>query len=205
MLERGDGGPAVREVQARLESLGYWIGPVDGVFSDLTVQAVFAFQKANGLAIDGVVGPGVTAALDAPMPIAVRSTQGGVFEVDKDRQLLIYAVDGQARWVWNTSTGTEQRYTYQGEQLLADTPTGSFTVQFQVDGWDGGPLGDLYRPKYFETTQGIAVHGFPEVPPRPASHGCVRVTVPAMDFLWGEGLLPIGTPVMVYGTSPPPA
>jgi lipoprotein-anchoring transpeptidase ErfK/SrfK len=76
------------------------------------------------------------------------------------------------------------------------TPTGKFGVARQVNGYDVGPLGVLYRPKYFH--DGVAVHGYPSVPPYPASHGCVRVTNAAMDWLWANGALPIGGPVWVY-------
>jgi hypothetical protein len=55
-----------------------------------------------------------------------------------------------------------------------------------------GPLGDLYRPKYFNR-QGIAVHGYANVPPYPASHGCVRVSLAAMDWLWRTDQLPAGS------------
>ena len=70
-----------------------------------------------------------------------------------------------------------------------------------MDGWDTGPLGDLFRPKYFHH-DGIALHGFERVPPVPASHGCVRLTIPAINFVWAFDLAPIGTPVWVYGTTP---
>ncbi|WP_254187290.1 hypothetical protein [Micromonospora sp. WMMB482] len=33
------------------------------------------------------------------------------------------------------------------------------TIDWQVDGWRDGPLGRLYRPKYFQE-QGIAIHGY---------------------------------------------
>ena len=36
------------------------------------------------------------------------------------------------------------------------------------------------------------------MPADPASHGCVRVTYPAMDQIWRAGLMPVGTPVWVY-------
>jgi hypothetical protein len=43
------------------------------------------------------------------------------------------------------------------------------------------------------------VHGYPDVPPPyPASHGCVRVTNAAMDWLWSSGNLLVGQPVWVY-------
>ena len=69
------------------------------------------------------------------------------------------------------------------------------TAHYVVDGWDPGPLGRLYRPRYFNG--GIAVHGYPSVPSTPASHGCVRVTLGAMDHLWSSKLLPIGRTVIV--------
>jgi lipoprotein-anchoring transpeptidase ErfK/SrfK len=36
------------------------------------------------------------------------------------------------------------------------------------------------------------------VPPYAASHGCVRVTLAAIDWIWAEDVAPIGTPVWVY-------
>jgi len=59
----------------------------------------------------------------------------------------------------------------------------------------------LYRPRYF-TNAGHAIHGYTSVPPYPASHGCVRVTNAAMDYIWANNLAPIGSSVVVYGTSP---
>jgi hypothetical protein len=58
-LERGSSGADVRELQTLLKSLGYDIGTsgVDGKFGKDTMNAVIAFQKANGLTADGKVGP----------------------------------------------------------------------------------------------------------------------------------------------------
>lgn len=46
-----------REIQTALVELGYEPGPVDGVWGPKTQAAVKAFQRANGLVADGVVGP----------------------------------------------------------------------------------------------------------------------------------------------------
>ena len=108
---------------------------------------------------------------------------------------------GHAQWTFNTSTGTEKPYTFEGQKYLADTPVGRFTISRQVDGYDEGPLGRLYRPKYFHP-DGIALHGYTQVPPYPASHGCVRFTNAAIDFIWNTNLAPIGATVWVYGHSP---
>jgi peptidoglycan hydrolase-like protein with peptidoglycan-binding domain len=54
----GTRGPAVEDIQRRLLSLGYDLGPtgVDGVFLGLTAEAVRAFQNEYGLSEDSVVG-----------------------------------------------------------------------------------------------------------------------------------------------------
>lgn len=190
-------------MQRRLEDLRYWVGPVDGVFGDLTEQAVFAFQKVNRLSIDGIVGPETRAALDEPEhTYRSRSTTGDIIEVDKSLQVLAHVVDGDVRWVWNTSTGTEKPYTNDGQEFLADTPPGSHTIYRQIDGVREADLGDLYRPKYFHR-DGIAIHGYSSVPPYPDSHGCVRLSFEAMDYVWEAGIAPIDSTVLVHGTTPP--
>lgn len=62
MLERGSQGRAVRVLQEALAELGYELD-VDGDFGHDTEQAVLAFQEANDLDTDGVVGPNTWAAL----------------------------------------------------------------------------------------------------------------------------------------------
>ena len=47
------------------------------------------------------------------------------------------------------------------------------------------------------------MHGFNNVPNYPASHGCVRVSLPAMDFIWDANLMPMGIPVWVHGADGP--
>ena len=52
----GSRGDAVRKLQELLNALDYDCGSVDGIFGSKTKAAVLAFQKANGLAADGIVG-----------------------------------------------------------------------------------------------------------------------------------------------------
>lgn len=63
-LSIGSQGPDVRVVQSLLSRIGYNAGPVDGVFGNRTFQAVIAFQRNNGLAADGIVGPATWRVLD---------------------------------------------------------------------------------------------------------------------------------------------
>ena len=57
MVSHGSRGDAVRKLQELLNALGYDCGSVDGIFGSKTKAAVLAFQKANGLGADGIVGP----------------------------------------------------------------------------------------------------------------------------------------------------
>ena len=58
----GSQGDEVRAIQRKLNQLGYGL-TVDGIYGSRTRNAVVAFQKANGLAADGIAGPKTLAAL----------------------------------------------------------------------------------------------------------------------------------------------
>ena len=194
-LHAGDKGPYVKEVQQRLSALGYWNGSADGVYGGLTSQAVMALQKAAGLGRDGVFGPATRRALQNGVRPASRIGGTGI-EIDKARQLLLVVRGGQVTTILNTSTGSGEQYTSQGSTRTALTPAGTFSTFRSVNHLDKGPLGDLWRPRYFNG--GIAVHGAGNVPGYPASHGCARVSNPAMDMIWAANIMPIGGRVTVY-------
>ncbi|MBB2944969.1 lipoprotein-anchoring transpeptidase ErfK/SrfK [Actinoplanes lutulentus] len=195
-LKSGAKGAEVLALQNRLTELGYWNGKADGKFGSTTQQAVFALQKAAKMGRDGVVGPKTQQALDAGVRPKARSTSGKFVEIDLKRQLLLLVDEGQVEQIFNTSTGSNEYYEQEGETYLADTPRGKFKVSRQIDGWRDAPLGMLWRPKYFNG--GIAVHGAPSVPAYPASHGCARVSISAMNWLWSNDEIPIKTRVWVY-------
>ena len=154
-----------------------------------------ALQKAAGLGRDGVFGPGSRRALQAG--IRPQSRIGGTgIEIDKARQLLLVVRGGRVVTILNTSTGNNQPYSYQGNPRIATTPSGTFSTFRTVDKLDKGPLGDLWRPRYFNG--GIAVHGSGSIPGYPASHGCARVSNGAMNMIWTNSLMPIGGRVVVY-------
>lgn len=58
----GDSGPQVTQAQAILAANGYTV-TVDGRFGPQTQRAVRHWQQANGLVVDGVVGPATWATL----------------------------------------------------------------------------------------------------------------------------------------------
>ncbi|CAM3999187.1 L,D-transpeptidase family protein [Nocardiopsis rhodophaea] len=194
-LRIGDSGPEVKRLQQRLMDLGYWLDTADGEFGGLTLHAVWALQKAAGIDRDGIVGPITRKALDNGVRPSAQTSSGQVVEIDLERQLLLVVSNGTVEKVFNTSTGSGKKYESRGEQHVAVTPKGRYSVFRDVDAWDPGPLGSLYRPKYFNG--GIAIHGYTSVPPYPASHGCARVSIKAMDWLWESGRLDIYSTVLV--------
>jgi len=57
------GNPSVDKIQVALELLGFNPGPIDGQYGSKVYKAVQAFQKANGLTVDGDTGPKTLQAL----------------------------------------------------------------------------------------------------------------------------------------------
>ena len=70
-IRRGSKGEDVTYVQTILAGIGYDLGTagIDGVFGRKTEEAVKAFQRANGLNPDGVVGPLTYTALEKETPV----------------------------------------------------------------------------------------------------------------------------------------
>jgi peptidoglycan hydrolase-like protein with peptidoglycan-binding domain len=197
VLRPGDRGGSVANLQQRLLNAGYWLPGVDGVFGDTTTQAVYAFQKANGLPRDGSIGLEDEDALARGARPTPASTSGDLIEVDKARQLLFVVRGGRMVWTFNTSTGSNGTYVSGGRSYRAITPEGHFTFDRQVDGTRVSHLGTLFRPKYF-TSAGHAIHGSPSIPPFPASHGCVRLSNPAINFIWAANFAPLGSSIWVH-------
>ena len=56
-LKTGSRGSDVKKMQTALKEKGYYTQKVDGIFGKGTLSAVKAFQKENGLKVDGIAGP----------------------------------------------------------------------------------------------------------------------------------------------------
>lgn len=63
VLKMGSSNGDVWDVQYRLQVLGYYTKPLDGVYGSETARAVRAFQNDYGLTVDGIVGPATWRAL----------------------------------------------------------------------------------------------------------------------------------------------
>ena len=67
LLKQGTKSEAVRTLQQNLKTLGYYTGSVTGNFGPLTKEAVYSFQKANGLSADGIAGEKTLAAVSSKL------------------------------------------------------------------------------------------------------------------------------------------
>jgi hypothetical protein len=195
-LGRGDTGDDVRVLEQRLAAQRADVGRVDGVWDYDLTHAVIAFQKSQGIARTGRYDSATRVRLGAPVPVQLRYPKAGrAVEIDLRKQVLYLSEGGVLRRILDVSTGSGKLYESEGTTRRAVTPRGSFAITRKInDPHHESPLGILYRPAYFYG--GFAVHGSSSVPTYPASHGCVRITNPAMDRLYD--LLTVGTPVTVY-------
>jgi len=194
-MQSGSKGDAVEALERRLTALAFDVGPVDGRYDGALAQAVMAFQKQQDLPRTGKADPATIKRVNSAgrgTPV-VRSDRDDRVEIDLRRQIVQVWKDGRLVRVLPTSTGSGERYRHDGRVEVARTPTGTFQVQRRVRGKDDSPLGVLYDPVYFHG--GIALHGAPSVPARPASHGCARVPMHSARWLYDN--LPDGLTVYV--------
>jgi lipoprotein-anchoring transpeptidase ErfK/SrfK len=162
---------------------------------------VLAFQKHHGLERDGVFHAEQWQMLEEHVTIRWLPEADRI-EVDIAKQVLYLVLDNHVNAVLPISSGNGRSYTNsQGGTSVATTPEGRFRFYFQRNYNHESKLGWMYKPYYFNG--GFAIHGSPNVPAYPASHGCIRLTNSDMDFL--RQYLEIGMPVYLYGrrTDPP--
>jgi N-acetylmuramoyl-L-alanine amidase len=182
-----------KEAEHRLSELGYWTGAVDGLVDPATRTALVAFQKWEGRAITGQLTNDELGAIRLSTAPKARELGYEHVEVDVDRQVLLLIDDKDAVRVLPISSGSEKEFREEGETSVAHTPRGRFIVYDKVSDWDGPP-GGMYYSNYF--SGGVAIHGYPSVPNKPASHGCIRIPIFAAREV--SKLLPVGTIVLIY-------
>ena len=203
-LSRDDTGPAVIRLQYTLAGLGMYHGPISGRYDEQTEFAVRTFHAYLGLeptyefgALDWIrldfmpSDPGIPMWRDEPDRV----------EVDIGRQLLFVVRNFEVAGILPISSGGG--YVYPSplfrRDKLAWTPRGDFTLDWHQLGWSCLPT-CVY--KYWAFTPYYGIHGYPDVPNRPVSHGCVRITT--RDSRWVEPLLFVGMPMHVWDVPPEP-
>jgi lipoprotein-anchoring transpeptidase ErfK/SrfK len=180
-LDVGSRGTFVRLLERRLAELRYRIVDIDTAYDFRTGDAVLAFRKVQGMPrVTGVRAATWRALADPLLPRPRLDTRAFHVEVDQTKQVLYTVEDRVVTNIIHVSTGAN-----------GATHDGSFRVYRKLAGYSPNRL---YYPSYFDGLR--AIHGWPEVPTYPASHGCVRV--PYWHARWIFGLVPIGTRVVIY-------
>jgi L,D-transpeptidase catalytic domain/PKD domain/Putative peptidoglycan binding domain len=184
-LAYGASGATVAQLGAQLRQFHY-VAPFTSTFDSRMLDAVYAFEKVQGLLRTGTVDARFWRRLDAPyMPRPRYAGPPDHLEIDKPQQVLFVVRRSRIAQIAPISTaGLPGKF----------TPVGRFSIIRKVGGFDPSPLGTLYDPMYF--VGGYAIHGNPSVPPYPASHGCVRVPMWIAPMLYAAN--PYGETVYVY-------
>ncbi len=94
----GTRGSLVRETQQRLADMGYYTGPVDGIFGTRTYEAILEFQENNGLTPDGIAGAATLSALGIPIGTGTSGVgESALSDLEEDLFLLASIIHGEAR------------------------------------------------------------------------------------------------------------
>jgi peptidoglycan hydrolase-like protein with peptidoglycan-binding domain len=183
---KGEKSSSTRQLQSKLADLQYLPrSAVDGVEGYRTQQAVMAFQAWEGLTRDGVVGPQTRAALTkAKAPKPGNSGPARRIEVYREKGVTLLISGNRVKRAIHVSSGAPGYTTPAGTFEVFRKELKSWSVPYQV--W-------LPYASYF--VGGIAFHEYADVPPFPASHGCVRVPAPEAQIVYRFAKL--GTTVVV--------
>ena len=140
MVYWGCTGDAVKTLQDKLNALGYNSGSVDGIFGAKTYAAVTAFQKANGLGVDGIVGKltwGKLYGVSPAMPVETTTvvgrptvSYGSRGDAVRKLQELLNALDydcGSVDGIFGSKTKAAVLAFQKANGLAADGIVGSLT------------------------------------------------------------------------------
>jgi hypothetical protein len=163
-VSAGEKGPAVHLLQSKLAHLHY-VTSRSGVYDAATQRAVMAFRKVTGMSRTYVANEQVFSALLAGRGVfKVRHPNDGHHvEARLNSQVLALIDKGKVQRIYMMSSGKPS------------TPTvrGKFSVYLKTPGTNAKGMVDS---NYF--IRGYAIHGYYDVPPYNASHGCLRVPIP---------------------------
>lgn len=203
-LKEGMSGDDVTRLQQRLKDLHFEPGDINGTFTHLTTQAVWAFQKlVLGTAparADGMVTQDTWSKIEGAVTVTPKKSNSTPTHVEVyiPQQVMVVFTNNAPVLITHVSTGTGQPWkatitldpgtpdnpgdtpVTQHITGTALTPSGTYKFGWRVSsGWRTGKLGRMYKPTYF--VGGVAVHGMTNVPNSPASHGCVRLPMGNTD------------------------
>jgi len=178
----GRGGPEVAALQDGLARLGYWT-PGGASYGAGTGRAVLAYRKVNWMArTQSSTRHIVDLLLQGRGGFRARRPDlGRHVEADLARQVLVFLYGRKVHAVFAISSGKPS------------TPTVLGTFRFYAKDPGTNSHGMVHSSYFF---RGYAVHGYAEVPPYAASHGCLRTWIPNSWAIYRW--IRIGEPISVY-------
>jgi peptidoglycan hydrolase-like protein with peptidoglycan-binding domain len=207
LLQAGDTGRDVRELQARLRQIDWYFGDVTGTYDADTVRAVKGFQAKRVLPVTGDVDrrtldrlAGMTTTpttaelhnkIPSPSKLDPRCLTGRVMCIDKTTSTLRWVIDGKVLQLLDARFGS----------TISNTPTreGLFHVYLK----DADHVSHMFgsaMPYSMFFSGGQAVHyssDFAAVGYNGASHGCVNIRdYDGIKWLFSQ--VRVGDKVVVY-------
>jgi hypothetical protein len=181
----GSHGPMVKGLLTALARLKVRVPGIGMSFSGRDGDSLVAFQKAHGLSRSRVADHAVWRKLDGAKPIKPRYKSPRVHvEVDKRRQILMVVRKGVVCGYIPVSTGATD-----------NTPEGTFGIRQKSPA-----TSTFFGPATLTWVMGFvgnfAIHGYPEVPSYPASHGCIREPLWVADWTYSQSF--VGERLYVY-------
>jgi hypothetical protein len=184
-LAVGSEGPRVRGVLTQLRRLRIHVPGTGETYTSAVADAVVAFQKAYRLPRDYVMSYDDWRKLDGAGRVRPKySSPSHHLEIDRARQIVMVVDDGSVLGVVAVSTGA-----------TGNTPVGSFRILGKNPmsaTWDG----TVALPRFMRFHGNMGLHGYPIVPPYPASHGCVREPLWACDWVYDRSF--VGERLYIY-------
>lgn len=154
-------GPAVEDVQKRLQKLGFYSGSVDGQFGYVTQAAVIAFQASCSLPADGIVDTKTLAALQGK----TKKEKKTVVKKNKKKKGTKVVTKETGRWNGHTFIVSPDRiFSFNDLQIKASSE------MISKEDWDQGYV-SRKGGNPFEVTLTVYLHAHAGVDVRTEARG----------------------------------
>ena len=214
-LEYGDNGDLVSLLQARLAELGFYEARVSGGFYKITRDAVRAFQRQNGLSVDGIAGRETQEMLFSADAVPASATPRPSPTPQPTKYALMVDVANQITRAYTYDENGE--YTVLVREMICSTgttsnatPLGTTIMPSKRARWGYFPTWDSHAQYLTRIDSANAFHSVLYSSPDErtlaessfnalgtrASHGCVRLLV--SDAKWIYDNCEAGTIITVY-------
>ncbi len=182
-------GPDIQYLQKRLAELGFYRGPVNGVYTPETRDAVIKAQQNFLLAADGIVGPDTYNAVGLSPEDDFTIAPEYIIFIDTSTLELSLSRSGRQTGTFPVAAGAPN----------TPTPLGNWKIIQKIEN-PGGPFGVRWM-RLNCPWGGYGIHGTDNEASigSAVSHGCVRMR--SDDVIRVYNLVQLGTRVKITGNA----